>query len=212
MKRRDTAAPLAGMISIFGLGLLVAIPGIGECAEEGPMVAFRAKVSVLPSEASVVHGKAPDEIVEIVLPGRVYGTPIKVVPVKARRDANRKTPEQASASDFSAFREADPEWLRENFVEEDYPTIKRMVEDRNMRRLNQSTYMNYGEKTIISRCTYKDFALLFVRYDGVAGKGVVEVYRKTKGDWKRTHALSKDETVVVLQAMFRQGSFEEIVH
>jgi hypothetical protein len=61
------------------------------------------QASVLPGEASAA-GKGPDGIVEIVLPGRVYEPPIKVIPVKTKGDANRKTPEQASASDFSAFR------------------------------------------------------------------------------------------------------------
>ena len=210
MKRHGTAASLTARGLILGLGLFLAIAGIGECAEEGPAVVFRAKASALPGEASAVQGKGPDEIVEIVLPGRVYEPPIKVVPVKTKGDASRKTPEQASASDFSAFREADPEWLRENFVEEDYPHIKRMVEDRNMRKLNQRTYMTYGEKTLVSRCVYKDFSLVFARYDGVAAKGVIEVYQKTKGSWKRTNALARDETVALLQMMFRQGAFEQI--
>jgi hypothetical protein len=198
------------MIQILGLGLFLAIPNVVNGAEEGSAVAFRAKASVLPGEASTVQGKGPDEIVEIVLPGRVYAPPIKVLPVKTRADASRKTPEQASASDFSAFREADPIWLRENFVDEDYPQIKRMVEDPNLRRLNQRTYSGYGEKAIIARGLYKDFTLVFAQYDRAAASGVVEVYQKVKGSWKRTNALAKDETVTVLQAMFRQGSFEQI--
>jgi hypothetical protein len=210
MNRHDTAAPPAGIVCILGLGLFLVIPCVVEGVEEGPSVAFRAKASVLPGEASAAQGKGPDEIVEIVLPGRVYEPPIKVIPVKTKGDANRKTPEQASASDFSAFREADPGWLRENFVDEDYPQIKRMVEDPNMRKLNQRTYMNYGEKTIVSRCAYKDFALVFIRYDGVATNGVIEVYQKAKGSWKRTNALTKDDTLAVLLTMFRQGTLEQI--
>jgi hypothetical protein len=85
-----------------------------------------------------------------------------------------------------------------------------MVEDRNMRKLNQSTYMRYGEKTILSRCEFKEFTLVFARYDGVAANGVIEVYRKVKGNWKRTNALAKDETVGVLLTMFRQGAVEQI--
>lgn len=210
MNRHHTSAALTTIVSILGFGWLLVISAGVAGAEEGPTVAFRAKASVLPSEASSVQGKAPDEIVEIVLPGRVYTPPIKVKPVATKRDADRRTPEQASASDFSAIRAADPAWLRENFMEEDYPQIKRMVEDRNMLRLNQSTYTRYGEKTIVARCLYKDFALVFAQYDGVAAKGSVEVYQKTKGNWKRTYALAKDETVAVLQNMFRQGELEQI--
>ena len=210
MNRYGTAASLARIVSTLGFGLVLMTPGLGQGAEEGPTVAFRIKASVLPSEATVVQGKAPEEIVEIVLSGRMYDPPIKVLPVKTKRDASRKTPEQASASDFSAFREADPEWLRENFAEEDYPQIQRMVEDRNMRKLNQRTYMRYGEKTILSRCTYKDFALVFARYDDAAATGVIEIYQKVKGDWKRTNAMAKDETVGVLLTIFRQGAFEQI--
>lgn len=208
MNRSGPAGWLAS-VWMLGLSLVAYIPSIVEGAEEGPTVVFRAKASALPTGASAVQGKAPEDTVEIVLPGRVYEPPIKVVPVKTKGEANWKTPEQASASDFSAFREGDPDWLRENFTDEDYPQIKRMVEDRNMRRLNQRTYMNYGEKTIVSRCLYKDFALVFARYDGAAASGAIEVYRKVKGNWKRTNALAKDEQVAVLQAMFRQGSFDQ---
>lgn len=208
MSRSGTATWLRGVVCVIGLGLGASSSVQG--AEEGPTVAFRAKASALPSQAAAVQGKAPEDTVEIILPGRVYDPPIKVVPVTAKADASWKTPEQASASDFSAFRQSDPDWLRENFTEEDYPQIKRMVEDRNMRRLNQRTYMNYGEKTIFSRCVYKEFALVFARYDGAAATGVIEVYRKAKGNWKRTNALAKDEHVAVLQAMFRQGTFEQI--
>jgi hypothetical protein len=140
----------------------------------------------------------------------VYEPPITVAPVKTRRDANWKTPEQASASDFSAIRAADPAWLRENFVDEDYPQIQRMVEDPNMRKLNQRTYTGYREKTILVRGQYKDFALVFAQYDRRVERGVVEVYQKVKGGWKRTHALAKDETVAVLQSMFRQGTFTQV--
>jgi len=210
MMRCTNQAPVTGLLSIFGVAVLLGVSGIAVGAEEGPTVAFRAKAELLPAEASVAQGKAPDEIVEIVLPGRVYQPPITVAPVKTRRDANWKTPEQASASDFSAFREGDPEWLRENFVEEDYSDIQRMVEDPNIRRLNQNTYMNYREKTILSRCEYKDFALVFAQYDGVATRGVIEVYRRVKRNWKRTNSLAQDETIAALQSMFRQGTIEQI--
>lgn len=210
MNRYGRVASLARSVSIFSFGLVLVTPGFVAAAEEGPTVAFRVKAAALPGAASLVQGKAPDEIVEIILPGRVYDPPINIVPVKAKGDASRKTPEQASASDFSAFREADPEWLRENFTEEDYPQIQRMVEDRNMRKLNQRTYMGYAGKTILSRCEYKDLTLVFVRYDGAVSSGVIEVYQKVKGGWKRTNALSKDETVGILLTMFRQGAVEQI--
>ncbi len=210
MNHRSTSAAFAAVVAIAGLLQMIVTPSVGRSAEEGPAIAFRAKASLLPSEASLVKGKPPEEIVEIILPGRVYEPPIKVAPVKTRREANWKTPEQASASDFAAFRAADPEWLRENFVEEDYPQIKRMVEDPNMRKLNQRTYAGYGEKTIIARGLYKEFALVFAQYDRVAERGVVEVYQKAKGGWKRTYALAQDETVALAQIMFRQGEVKQV--
>lgn len=207
MNRRFTSAAFAAMV---GLLAVIVTPSVGRSAEEEPAIAFRAKASLLPSEASMVKGKSPEEIVEIILPGRVYEPPIKVAPVKTRREANWKTPEQASASDFAAFRAADPEWLRENFVEEDYPQIERLVEDPSMRRLNQKTYAGYGEKAIVARGLYKEYALVFAQYDRVAERGVVEVYRKVKGGWKRTYALAQDETVALVQSMFRRGEVKPV--
>ena len=174
-------------------------------AEDRATVVFRAKASALPVGAQVVQGKAPDEIVEIVLPGQVYDPPFKVAVVTTRYDADRRTPENASASDFSAMRAGDSGWLRENYVAEEYPQIKALVDDPNLRRMNQGVFMGYGLKTIVARCVYKDVALVFARYDDVKERGMVEVYQKVGRDWKRTNALAKDETVAVLQSAFRNG-------
>lgn len=179
-------------------------------AEDRSTVAFRAKASALPGGAQVVQGKAPDEIVEIVLPGRVYDPPLKVGLVTTRYDADRRTPEAASASDFSAMRAGDSGWLRENYVAEEYPQIMALVDDPNIRRMNQGVFMRYGVKTIVARCVYKDFALVFVRYDDAKPGGMVEVYKKVRDDWKRTNALAKDETVAVLQSAFRNGDVAHV--
>ena len=179
-------------------------------AEERATVAFRAKASALPGGAQVVQGKAPDEIVEIVLPGRVYDPPLKVGLVTTRYDADRRTPEDASASDFSAMRAGDSGWLRENYVAEEYPQIKALVDDPNIRRMNQGVFMRYGVKTIVARCVYKDVTLVFARYDDAKPGGMVEVYKKVRDDWKRTNALAKDETVAVLQRAFRNGDVVQV--
>lgn len=173
-------------------------------------VAFRAKASALPGGAQVVQGKAPDEIVEIVLPGRVYDPPLKVGLVATRDDADRRTPEDASASDFSAMRAGDSAWLRENYVAEEYPQIRALVDDPNIRRMNQGVFKRYGVKTIVARCVYKDVALVFARYDDAKPGGMVEVYTKVRDDWKRTNALARDETVAVLQSAFRNGDVAHV--
>jgi hypothetical protein len=170
---------------------------------------FRAPASALPSTADLVKDKAPDETVEIVLPGRVYTPPLKLEPVATRSKANRSTPEQASASDFSAFRAADSGWLKENFTAEDYPSIKRLVEDPRMIRQNQRIFMGHGAKAVVATCMYRDHALVFVQYDGAKAGGLLEVYAKTGAEWKRTNALSKDPTVSSLLPMFRSGSVEQ---
>ena len=157
----------------------------------------------------LTEGKAPDDVVEVVLPGRVYERPLKVEPVARRAEADRSTPEKASASDFSAFRAGDPGWLRENFAEEEYSRIKGLVEDANTRKNNQALFGGYGRKTIVARCAYKEYVLLFVQYDDARNQGIVEAYQKAKGDWKRTMALSSDETFVVLQSAFRAGDLVE---
>jgi hypothetical protein len=179
-------------------------------AEDRATVAFRAKASALPGGAQVVQGRAPDEIVEIVLPGRVYDPPLKVGLVTTRYDADRRTPEDASASDFSAMRAGDSGWLRENYVAEEYPQIKALVDDPNIRRMNQGVFMRYGVKTIVARCVYKDVVLVFARYDDAKPGGMVEVYTKVRDDWKRTNALAKDETVAVLQSAFRNGDVAHV--
>ncbi|MFZ5877715.1 MAG: hypothetical protein ACOYXU_15120 [Nitrospirota bacterium] len=171
-------------------------------------IVFRAPASTLPNTAEVVKGKAPDEVVEIVLPGRLYTPPLKLEPVATRSEANRSTPEQASASDFSAFRAADGEWLKENFSTADYPSIKRLVEDRNIRKQNQSIFMRHGSKAVVATSMYRDHALVFVQYDGAKAGGLIEVYTKVGDAWKRTNELAKDPTVAVLLPMFRNGSVE----
>jgi hypothetical protein len=178
----------------------------------GETVVFRAPASALPNTAEVVKGKAPDEIVEITLPGRVYTPPLKLEPVATRSEANRTTPEQASASDFSAFRAADGEWLKENFATADYPSIRRLVEDRNIRKQNQNIFMRHGSKAVVATSMYQDHALVFVQYDGAKAGGLIEVYTKVGDAWKRTNELAKDPTVSVLLPMFRNGSVEQAAH
>jgi hypothetical protein len=111
---------------------------------------------------------------------------------------------------FSAMRAGDSGWLRENYVAEEYPQIRALVDDPNIRRMNQGVFMRYGVKTIVARCVYKDVVLVFARYDDVKTGGMVEVYRKVGRDWKRTNALAKDETVAVLQSAFRNGDVAHV--
>ena len=183
-------------------------PGYQPPTQSQRAVVFRAKVSTLPS-GSLTEGKAPEEVIEVVLPGRVYTRPIKAEPVARRPDADRRTPERASASDFSAMRAGDPEWLRETYIEGDYPQIKTLVEDANLRKMNQRLFKGYMRKTIVARCTYKDLVLVFVQYDDARDKGMVEAYQKVQNDWKRTTALADDETVAVLLSAFRTGELVE---
>ncbi len=172
-------------------------------------VVFRAPASALPNTAEAVKGKAPDEMVEIALPGRVYTPPLKLEPVATRSEANRSTPEQASASDFSAFRAGDGEWLKEHFATADYPSIRRLVDDRDMRKQNQNIFMRHGAKAVVATSMFKDRALVFVQYDGAKAGGLIEVYAKIGDAWKRTNELAKDPTVAALLPMFRNGSVEQ---
>lgn len=172
---------------------------------ETATVAFRAKASVLPGDSQAVAGKGPEEIVEIVLPGRVYDPPLRLDPPSTRQTVDRRTPENASASDFGAMRAGDPEWIRDNYLAGDYPSIKGSVEDPNLRKMNQGVFRARTEKAVVARCVYKNFELLFVRYDGEQAGGVVEVYQQVRGEWKRTAALGQDETLSLLQNMFRHG-------
>lgn len=183
-------------------------PGYQPPPQAQRTVVFRTKASALPG-GSLTEGKAPDDVVEVVCPGRVYEPPLKVETVANRADADRSTPQKASASDFSAFRSGDPVWLRENYIDDDYPRIKGFVEDANIRKMNQGVFRGYGRKTIVARCTYKDYVLLFVQYDGAKDRGMVEAYQRVERDWKRTAALADDETVVVLQSAFRAGELVE---
>jgi hypothetical protein len=161
------------------------------------------KAASLPP-GTLTAGKGPDDLVELTCPGRVYDPPRKIEHV-TRSQAERSTPEKASASDFSAFRADDPEWIRENYATEDHPQIQRMVEDRMIRKLNQQTFRNYRSKTVAARCSYREYALVFIRYDDAVDRGTIEIYKKVKTSWKRTNALAEDETLAAFQSAFRSG-------
>jgi hypothetical protein len=99
--------------------------------------------------------------------------------------------------------------LKENFTTADYPSIRRLVEDRNIRKQNQNVFMRHGAKAVVATSMYKDRALVFVQYDGAKAGGLIEVYAKIGDAWKRTNELAKDPTVSVLLPMFRTGSVEQ---
>lgn len=171
---------------------------------EGELV-FRAKVSTLGLQtSSLAQGKGPDDTAEVILPGRLYEPPLAVEKV-SREQVDRSTPVKAAASDYSAFKADDAAWILENFVEEEQAQIKTMLDDEQMRQRNKRVFDGRQSMEIWAEAEHNGKALLFVRYDGASERGAVLTFEQTQDGWKRTNALSADETFDVVFSAFRAG-------
>lgn len=164
---------------------------------------FRTKVSdLLIQPSAFTEGKTPDDLVEVALPGRFYDPPLQGEIIQ-RSSVDRSTPEKSSVSDFSAFKADDAQWILENFADEDHLQIKGLLDNHDARRRNKAVFDRYETQKIFGRCEYKNYVLLLTGHDDAQEAKAIETYVKVHESWKRTNALSADETFdVIFSAVF----------
>lgn len=200
MKIISTLALAIASLSSWCLGLR------GSTAANDDEVLFRVKVSnVGLQNSSLINGKQPTDWVEIRLPGHLYDPPKRLSPV-SKQSANWNTPIDAAVADFSAFKANDKDWIVEDFVATERAGIVGLVNDKSARERNKALFGRRTNRFITGEADYKEYSIVFVRDSGQAHP-LPLVFKKTPGGYKRTNALSQDETFdIVFSALYNGGS------
>lgn len=204
-------APCA-RVAIAGLfiGLLMVgngPPGPSAARAADGMVAFEARVGELGLQTPhVERGRSLDDVVEAVLPGRLFAPPRELGPV-ARADAEPGTPLGALRADFSAWKADDEAWIAANFAAEDQEEIGAFLADPEMRAASRAGFARYGSVFVWGEVRQGGHALVLFTYGQGRdpGRGLVATFVEEGGAWKRTNALKADETLDIVWAAFRLG-------
>jgi hypothetical protein len=148
--------------------------------------------------------RRPHERVGISLPGTLYAPPIAVTAV-ANKDVDRTTLLGAVASDFSAWRSDDAEWIVSNFVPEDRKGLRAFLANEDLRKANRAVFSQDRSVEVWGIVNYKEYGLVLFTYDNNRRFGAVATFRKMSGEWKRTNVLSGDRVFDVVWSAFRSG-------
>jgi hypothetical protein len=124
----------------------------------------------------------------------------------SKQAANWNTPIDAAVADFSAFKANDKDWIVEDFVATERAGIVGLVNDKSARERNKALFGRRTNRFITGEADYKEYSIVFVRDSGQAHP-LPLVFKKTPGGYKRTNALSQDETFdIVFSALYNGGS------
>ena len=198
-------APL--LVAMLLLGAAGSAPALaGETGE----VAFRSRVGDLGMNTPYIEaGKSFDDVVEAVLPGLLHEPPLELG-IVARAEASLDTPDAALQSDISAWKADDEAWILDNFAAGDRTPLKEFLANPDMRAANSRRFADIESTFIWSTVRHGDYALvLFTQGQGEnRARGLVATFIEEGGGWRRTNALSADETMDIVWAAFRAGEME----
>ncbi len=190
-----------GLLALAILGLGTAAPAIaGE-------VVFRAQVKHLGLQLPHLdRGKKFEDAVEVVLTGELFDPPRRLGAV-ARAQADLSTPEAAARSDFSAWKADDAEWILANFAAADQAALAAFLDDAEMRAASKAGFAKQDSVFHWGVVDHGDYALVLITYGQVTSRarGLTATFVEEADGWKRTNALSADETLDLVWSAFRLG-------
>jgi hypothetical protein len=204
-RARGVMAPLLVGLLMVGIGAPASGPSGARAAES--TVAFEARVGDLGLQTPhVERGRSLDDVVEAVLPGRLFAPPRELGPV-ARADADPGTPLGALRADFSAWKSDDEAWIAANFAADDQEEIRAFLADPEMRAASRAGFARYGSVFVWGEVRQGGHALVLITYGQGRdpARGLVATFTEEGGAWKRTNALTADETMDIVWAAFRLG-------
>ena len=199
---RAAALGLLGL-AILGLG---AAAGLTPPARAGEVV-FRAQVKHLGVQLPHLdRGKKFEDAVEVVLTGELFDPPRRLDAVE-RAQADLSTPEAAARSDFSAWKADDTEWILANFAAADQAALAAFLDDTEMRAASKAGFAKLDSVSVWGVVNHGDYALMLITYGqgAVRARGLTATFVEEAGAWKRTNALSADETLDLVWSAFRLG-------
>jgi len=141
---------------------------------------------------------------QITLPGALIKPPLKLAPV-AKSNAKFDTPVNAAAADFSAEKSDDADWIVSMFAPGDRADVKAMLADRSMRERNRGIFAHKDARYVRGQANYKNYVLLFIVDGNLDNSPNVLAFVKTADGFRRTNALSADDTFDIVWSALRLG-------
>jgi hypothetical protein len=188
--------------------LMVAMIGLGAAPSAlAGEVAFRAQLKNLGfQKPHLDSGKNFEDTIELVLPGELFEPPRELDPI-ARDQADLNTPEAAVRSDFSAWKADDAEWIKANFAASEQAALVQFLADAEIRAGSKAGFATLDSVFLWGVVRYRDYALVLITYGQVddRSRGMTAALVQEDGVWKRTNALSADETLDMVWSAFRVG-------
>lgn len=191
------------LAGVLALSVFSAKTGSAQAAE----LVFTAQVGDLALQTEhTARGLTLEDRVTRRLPGELFVPPRRLGLV-ARADVDRSTPAGALRSDFSAWKADDEGWIRANFTAEEQPALMELLEDADLRQASRAGFTRYDSVYLWGVISYGDYALALITYGqgDDSARGLVATFRFEDGGWRRSNALSADETLDIVWTAFRLG-------
>ena len=146
---------------------------------------------------------------QVTLPGALIKPPIKLAPV-AKANAKFDTPPNAAAADFSAEKSDDADWIVSMFAPGDRADVKSMLADKAMRDRNRGIFAHKDARYVRGQANYKNYVLLFIIDGNLDNAPNVLAFVKTPDGFRRTNALSADDTFDIVWSALRLGEVKPV--
>lgn len=172
-------------------------------------ILFKVAASkVLMQTSPLVKGKQPNDLVEVALPGELFESP-EVITALSKQSASWKTPMDAIAADFSAWKADDSQWIIEDFVAEEHNELRESyLDNADIRAKSKKIFESRSERQVLGEIRYDGYVVIIARDSG--STPLLYTFKNTPEGWKRTNALSTDGAFGVVAAAVRDGEMKQV--
>ena len=191
------------------LTVAIAVPAFAQPGGGGRLL-FRVQIQNRGLQTDALEkGKTLTDYSEVTLPGALVNPPTKLAPV-AKADAKSDTPVALAAADFSAEKSDDADWIVSMFAPGDRADVKSMLADKNMRTRNRGIFAHKAARYLHGHADYKQYVLVFISDGKPDNPPQVLAMVKTPDGYRRTNALSNDDTFDIVWAALRLGEVKAV--
>jgi hypothetical protein len=191
--------------AVFTVALISATVHVFAETGGGGKLLFRVKIQDRGMKTDALDkGKTLGDYSEVTLPGALINPPLKLAPV-TKATAKYDTPAAAAAADFSAEKADDADWIVSMFAPDDRADVKSMLADKSIRARNRGIFAHKDARYLRGQATYKNYVLLFIIEGKLDNTPQVLTLVKTPDGFRRTNALSSDDTFDIVWSALRLG-------
>lgn len=202
--RNLTFSRLIGAAFTVAFVSATCVPSLAQTGGGGKLL-FRVKIQDRAMKTDALDkGGVLGDYSEVTLPGTLNNPPLKLAPV-AKANAKSDTPAAAVAADFSAEKADDADWIVSMFAPGEGADVKSMLADKSMRARNRGIFAHKDARYLRGQAIYKNYVLLFIIDGKLKNTPQVLAFVKTPDGFRRTDALSSDDTFDIVGSALRLG-------